>query len=134
MALEVAKSYKELLAEAKKAEASEDLDKAARNYEKAVRLEPHEEYPYTRLMVIYRKKKDYESELKIIRKGIAAFEAFHEKRAKRVFRKDQKALKLSNSLAKSLGQIDKKGNPVALPEPVASWSKRAKLVEKKLGL
>ena len=55
MALHVAKSYHELMNEAKEAEENKELENAAKIYEKAIKAEPHEEQPYGSLMVIYRK-------------------------------------------------------------------------------
>lgn len=134
MALYVAKSYHELLNDAKEAEANNELEKAAKIYEKAVRAAPHEEHPYNRLMIIYRKLTWYEEELKIIKKGIAVFEELHQKRTERLLGKNQTAARLSSALAKSLGQKGKKVEPLYFPAPVPKWLKRQKVVEKKLGI
>lgn len=83
-------------------------------------------------MVVFRKTKDYESELKTIQKGIESFESYYEKRAKRVLGRDSKAIQLSNSLAKSLGLKDRKGKNLIHPEPIGKWIKRAEIVKKKL--
>lgn len=132
MALEIARTYDELIKLGKEAETSNDYTKASKYYEKAIKLEPHAEFAYTRLMVIFRKTKDYESELKTIQKGIESFESYYEKRAKRVLGRDSKAIQLSNSLAKSLGLKDRKGKNLIHPEPIGKWIKRAEIVKKKL--
>lgn len=131
--MHIAKTYKELIAEAKEAEANNELQKAAKFYESAIKQEPHEEYPYDRLMVIYRKQKKYEEELKLIDKGIAAFENLYRKKSEKIVSKNKTAEKLSKSLAKSLGLTDKKGNDVYHLQPIEKWLKRKKVVEKKLG-
>lgn len=134
MALHVAKSYHELMIEAREAEENNELEKAAKIYERAIKAEPHEEQPYNRLMIVYRKLTWYEEELKIIKKGIAAFEELHEKKTERLLGKNQTATRLSNALAKSLGQKGKKVEPLYFPEPIPKWLKRQKVVEKKLGI
>lgn len=134
MSLYVAKPYHELISEAKEAELNNELEKAAKIYERAVKLESHEEQPYNRLMIIYRKLTWYEDELKIIKKGIDAFEKFYQKKSERLLGKNQSVTRLSNALAKSLGQKGKKPGTAYQPEPIAKWMKRQKVVEKKLGI
>lgn len=134
MALYVAKPYHELIAEAKEAEENNELENAAKIYERAIKSEPHEEQPYNRLMIIYRKLTRYEDELKIIRKGIDAFEKLYQKKSERLLGKNQSVTKLSNALAKSLGQKGKRTEEAYVPEPIAKWKKRQKVVEKKLGM
>jgi tetratricopeptide (TPR) repeat protein len=134
MALSVAKSYHELLLEAKEAEENNELEKAAKIYERVIKMEPHEEQPYNRLMIIYRKLTKYEDELKIIKKGIASFEELYQKKSERLLGKNQSVARLSNALAKSLGQKGKKTESLFRPEPIPKWMKRQKMVEKKLGI
>lgn len=134
MALYVAKPYSQLMTEAKEAEENNELEKAAKIYERAVKMEPHEEQPYNRLMIIYRKLTWYEEELKTIRKGIAAFEELYKKKSERLLGRNQSVARLSNALAKSLGQKGKKTEPLYYPEPIPKWMKRQKAVEKKLGI
>lgn len=134
MALSVAKPYHELISEAKEAEGNNELEKAAKIYERALKMEPHEEQSYNRLMIIYRKLRLYENELKIIKKGIAAFEELYQKKSERLLGKNQSVARLSNALAKSLGQKGKKTETSYSPEPIAKWMKRQKVVEKKLGI
>lgn len=134
MSLHVAKSYDELMAEAKEAEENSELEKASKIYEHAIKREPHEELPYNRLMIIYRKLTWYEDELKTIRKGIAAFEQLYQKKSERLLAKNKSVERLSNALAKSLGQKGKKTESLFYPEPIPKWMKRQKIVEKKLGI
>jgi len=134
MALYVAKSYHEMISEAKEAEENNELEKAAKIYERAIKSEPHEEQPYNRLMVVYRKLKWYEEELKTIKKGIAAIEELYQKKSERLLGKNKSVARLSNALAKSLGQKGKKTEALNYPEPIPKWMKRQKVVEKKLGM
>src|SRR6476661_7382260 len=96
MALYVARSYQELLSEAKEAEENNELEKAAKIYERAVKMEPHEEQPYNRLMIIYRKLTWYEQELKTIKKGIEVFQELYQKKSERLLGKNQTVARLSN--------------------------------------
>lgn len=132
MGLVVVKSYDELIKAAKKAEADQEEEKAVSFYERAIKAEPLSEISYNRLMILYRKLKNYKDELRIINKGIETFKEFHEERAQRVFGKDKKAVQISKSLAKSLGQKDRKGKTLVYPEPIKKWMIRAETVEKKL--
>ena len=134
MALHVVKPYKELMAEAKQAEENNELERAAKIYERLIRSDPHEEQPYNRLMIVYRKLTRYEAELKVIRKGIAAFEELYQKKSERLLGKRQSLARLSNALAKSLGQKGNKMESSYYPQPIPKWVKRQKLVEKKLGM
>src|SRR5215208_6971944 len=102
MPLYVAKYFHEYIREAKEAEDNNELDQAAKLYERAIKLEPHNEQPYTRLMVIYRKLKDYEDELRVINKGVKAFEEFYQKKTNKILSRHQKAMQTSNALARSL--------------------------------
>jgi hypothetical protein len=83
-------------------------------------------------MIIYRKLKRYRDELRIINKGIKVFEDVYKKPAARKGGKQEKLATLSNAFMKSAGLKDKKGNLVYVPEPIARWTKRKAVVEKKL--
>jgi tetratricopeptide (TPR) repeat protein len=120
--------------EGKEAEENNELETAAKVYARAVKAEPHDEQPYNRLMIIYRKLQWYEEELKIIKKGIAAFEDLYQKKSERLFGKNKSVARLSDALARSLGQRGKKTEALYLPEPIPKWMKRQKVVEKKLGV
>jgi tetratricopeptide (TPR) repeat protein len=131
MALHVAKSFHELMTEAKEAEAEDPLN-AAKLYERAIKMEPHDQLAYDRLMIIYRKQKMYKEELNLINKGIKSFEEFYQKKTQKLLAKSKGIERLSNALAKSLGQKGKNVQPTYLPEPVPKWIKRRSIVEKKV--
>ena len=134
MVLRVAKSFNELIAEAREAEKNSELEKAAKIYENAIQLTPHAEQPYSRLMIIYRKLALYEEELKIIRKGIKVFQDLYQKKSRGLIEKNRAAVRLSNALAKSLGQKGEKTKHLFYPEPIPKWMKRQQIVEKKIGI
>ena len=133
MALNVVRSFKELMAEAREAESSGNVSAAVKLYQRAIKLEPHDEVPYNRLMILYRKEKQYEQEFDLINKGIKAFEEFYQKRSEKLIAGKKTATQLSNALAKSLGQRGKKVQELYYPEPIPKWIKRREMVEKKLG-
>jgi hypothetical protein len=89
--------------------------------------------PYDRLMIHYRKEKNYAEELKVIKQGIASFKKYfaqHQRSA--VKKKKSKIEELSRMINKSTGLTDKKGNELYLPEPLPKWMKREAVVEAKL--
>jgi tetratricopeptide (TPR) repeat protein len=132
MALNVVRSFTDLVKEAREAETNDDPEMAIKLYQKAIKMEPHNELPYNRLMILYRKQKQYKEELDLINKGIKAFEEFYQKRSEKLMGRHKRAAQLSNALAKSLGQKGKKLQASYLPEPIPTWGKRKELVEKKV--
>jgi hypothetical protein len=99
-----------------------------KKYEELVRSFPKRESYYTRLMILYRKIKNYKKELAIIEKGIKIFKQMMlPKKAA-----GKNVLSLSKKINKAFGLIDAKGNNVHIPEPIAKWEKRKEVVLKKL--
>jgi hypothetical protein len=125
-------SYKDLIKRAEDGERKEEFDEAAKLYTEAIRAEPSNEFPYDRLMVIYRKQKNYKEELKVIKEGIRCFQEQHENKQKELVGSNKKITQLSNAFMKSVGLKDKKGKSTYYPEPVSKWQKRKQVVEKKL--
>jgi hypothetical protein len=121
----------DLLGQAKELEARGQLEEAALIYEKLITDKKPDEYPFDRLMIIYRKLKKYKDELKVINKGIRVFEDHHKKPIRKTA-KQEKLTALSNAFMKSSGLKDKKGNPLYIPEPLSRWMKRKNVVEKKI--
>ena len=121
-----------ILERAGQAEADGKLELAARLYEQAVKEKPVDEFPYNRLMIIYRKLKSYKDELRVINAGIKNFQEAHKKKAQGSVRKNSTISRLSTALMKSAGLLDKKGNLVYEPGPIDKWKKRKLVVEKKL--
>ena len=121
----------EMLGEAKEAEAMGDFDKAASYYQKVIKTDPHNEIAYNRLMIIYRKRKEFKDELDIVNKAIHAFEELHASSVKTSSSK--KVSNLSNAFLKATGLADKNGKLLHVPEPLGKWMRRKALLEKKLG-
>ena len=105
------------------------LEDAAEGYEHILKEHPLNLRANDRLMIIYRKLKQFDKELQTVEKAIAAFE---EK-----FNTDKKTYNkriaaLSRSLSKATGLLDKKGNNLYEPGELAKWKRRRDTLLKKL--
>lgn len=125
-------SYKELVKRAAEAESNDHFDEAIKLYREALAIEPSQELPYNRLMIIYRKQKNYREELKVIKEGLKFFKQQHENKQKELTGSNKKLVQLSNAFMKTAGLTGKKGKSNYYPEPVAKWQKRQEVVERKL--
>ena len=121
-------SIKKTIEEANEAEEKEDVSLAIKDYEKAIEQNPLAEKAYDRLMILYRKEKDYKNELRIITKGIKSFEDLYKSKKS----SSKKIGEISKKLNRSFGFTDKKGNTLYDPEPIAQWRKRKAIVQKKI--
>ena len=121
-------TLKQTIKEAAEAEDKEDISLAIKDYESAIEANPLLEKAYDRLMILYRKDKNYKKELQLINSGIKAFESFYKSRKS----SSKKIAEISKKLNKSFGFTDKKGNAVYDPEPIARWKKRKVTVEKRI--
>lgn len=118
------------LEKARQLEQQNEADKAASAYEKVIKENPLNEYAYDRLMIIYRKNKDYKKEKLVIGRAIKTFEQFY-KSASRIS-SSKKIVSLSKAFMRSTGLADRKGKLLYQKEPLARWNKRKATVEKKL--
>lgn len=120
----------ELLHEAKDAEAAKDWKQAEALYQEVIKIDPHNEAAYNRLMIVYRKQKEWNKEWQTAKKAISSFEDMYAETAKTSDNK--KITRLSNSLLKLTGLADKKGKPIYQPGPLAKWKRRKSTLDKKL--
>jgi len=112
----------------KEKEQEEDFDEAIDAYTHVTKEHPKKEYAYQRLMLLYRKKREYKKELKVIETALDNFRyVMGDSSAKK---KSKNISQLSMRLMKSTGLVDKKDNPVFLPEPLNKWTKRKIAVQK----
>lgn len=91
--------------------------------------------PYDRLMIYYRKQKEYKKELQLINRALKVFGDQIKRQGNQLFsvaKSRTTVKKLSEKFSKLSGLIDKKGNPNFLPEPLARWTKRKHTVEQKI--
>jgi hypothetical protein len=108
---------------------TEPLDEYREQVEKGV-LVPA---PYDRLMIHYRKEKNYAEELKVIKKAIATFTKYYSDLQQSTIKKQKsKIAELSRKISKTTGLTDKKGNNAYQPEPIPRWIKRQSVVEQKM--
>ncbi len=121
-------SIKKTIEDADEAAEKEDISVTIKDYEEAIKRNPLTEKAYDRLMILYRKQKDYKKELQLINSGIKAFESFYKSKKSG----SKKIADISKKLNRSFGFTDKKGNAVYDPEPIARWKKRKITVEKKI--
>lgn len=122
-------SIKDMISKAADAEASNDHKLAMELYRQIIKSDKLNIHAYDRLMKILRQLKDYTKELAIINNAIRAYEQFYKSE---VTNKSKKVSEISQKLNKSFGLIDKKGNNMYDPEPIARWKKRRTNVEKKV--
>jgi tetratricopeptide (TPR) repeat protein len=127
----VTKHYTELIEEARNVEAEGELEKAASIYEQAIRQHPMDEFPYNRLMVIYRKFRQPKNEFRVINKALDVFTDYYDKKLK-PYTSNTKVGQLSKALLKSVTGSAKKTSYTSYPEPIPRWTLRKKVVEKKL--
>lgn len=129
MALHAAKHYSAYIKDAKLAEEENDIKRATELYELAIKQKPIEEQPYERLMIFYRKSKNYEKELKIIDKALDIFQNYYKEKAEKIYGKNKKLEQVGKALLKSIQPKDSKPY---FPQPISKWIKRKQTVEKKL--
>jgi tetratricopeptide (TPR) repeat protein len=129
--MHVSQHYTEYIKQAKTAEKQGDVKDAISLYENAIKQKPVVECPYTRLMIIYRKNKSYNDEMRVINKAIELFTDHYDKKRKK-FKHSTKVNNLSKALLKTIGDERAVGENM-YPQPIAKWLKRKKIVENKIG-
>jgi tetratricopeptide (TPR) repeat protein len=108
------------------------LEEAKNNYLNIIENDPAFYNAYNRLLIIYRKQKDYKKELSTVNKAIKAFENQLVMIQKEWTNKNKTVARLSKMLASSLGLIDRKGLPVSEDPLLERWRKRKEVIQKKL--
>ena len=106
----------------------QDKEEAIKEYKKIAALYPLNEKVYDRLMILHRQLQMPKDELFWINKAIRVFE---EKFKTARVKPSAKITSLSKSLIRSMGLADKKGKAYYLPQPIARWTRRKELLEKK---
>jgi hypothetical protein len=102
---------------------------AADLYHQVLKKDPLQTHAYDRLMILYRKEKNYKKELSVIDSGIKTFERFYKEQ---LGKPSRKISEISKQLNKAFHLVDKKGNSLYTPEPIDRWLKRKEVVEKKM--
>jgi tetratricopeptide (TPR) repeat protein len=102
---------------------------AVKTYEAILKKDDLNINAYNRLMILYRKQKEYKKEAALIKKAIAAYGAFYKKHQPS---HSKKIISLSKALAKSTGLTGRSGKALYDPEPIAGWKKRLENLKKKM--
>lgn len=108
-------------------EEQDDYAKAAATYEKIIRKVKNDAGVFDRLMIVYRKQKEYKKELAVINKALASFNKIHGSKTA-----GKKVTDLSKKLMQMTGLADKKGNSLYEGGPIGKWRRRKLWVEKRL--
>jgi hypothetical protein len=106
----------------------QDKEQAVKEYVKIAEVYPLNEKVYDRLMILYRQLKMPKQELLWINRAIRIFD---EKFKTRTVKHTGKIASISKSLIRSTGLADKKGKSYYLPQPIARWTRRKELLEKR---
>jgi tetratricopeptide (TPR) repeat protein len=125
-------SPRTLINQGLEAEESGDPGQAAKYYYSAIKQEPTAAVAYNRLMIYYRRKKDYKRELQVIRSAIAAQQERADNYRQKWLKKSRRSASVAKALLRSLGLVDKKGLPVLEDRQVVIWKKRLAVVNKRL--
>lgn len=125
-------SINELLNAARLLEAEGKADEAIKAYSSVTARDPLRAAAYNRLMILYRKQKQYGKELAIIKQAVAAYETDIKEDQQSWKKANAKLARLSQSLAKSLGLLTEKGLPVYEEPYITTWRRRMETVQKKM--
>ena len=128
--MHIAQHYTENIKQARAAEQEGEEEEAITYYERAIKQKPLLEQPYARLMVLYRKKKQYEEELKVLNKALEVFTDHYDKK-KKTFQGSGKVASLSRAILKVVGGA-KAAMENRYPQPIPKWTRRKETVEKKI--
>ncbi|MBZ4192174.1 hypothetical protein [Niabella beijingensis] len=123
---------KEIYQEGRRHEAAGDTGAAVKAYGQVLQKQPLFAAPYNRLMIIFRKQKEYKKEKAIISQAIAAYENKVKEEVQTWSGNNKKSAGLNRSLAKALGLLGNKGLPLYEDAQVAGWRKRLAVVQKKI--
>lgn len=124
-------SNKEQLAEGRRLEQNGHLEKAITAYRKLVDKDPRNQEAVSRLLVIYRKQKDYRSELAVIDQVLVSYREENKAREEKWMREHSGAAAAGRAIYRQLGGASISGFGVD-PE-VISLTRRKEVVERKLG-
>lgn len=117
---------------AKEAEKQGDTAEAVKYYYQALKNDPTDQLAYNRLMVYFRRRKEYRKELQVIQAAIASQQRHAMDAQQGWMRRNKKTARTAKALAKSLGLINQKGMPILETRQLATWRKRLNVVRQRL--
>ena len=109
-----------------------DIQKAIRIYEENIKKDYADKSSFERLMIIYRKQKDYKNELRVIERGIDVFQQQIEHHVTRSLSHRINAKKLKQLSAAIAKRSTLKKEAPQFPDPIDKWIKRKQVVREKL--
>ena len=118
--------------EAQQAERDDNFDKAVKLYEQNIREDYADEFAFERLMIIYRKQKEYKDELRVIKRGIEMFKQNMRDHLKHSLSRHVDGKKLEQLSNAILNKTGLKKLELHYPDPIDKWMKRREIVEQKL--
>ncbi|MBV4355844.1 tetratricopeptide repeat protein [Pinibacter aurantiacus] len=130
MSLSIAHSN--LLRKANEIERQGDLNNAEKLYLKVLEKDPYTIEAYKRLMVIFRKQKEYSKELQVINRAVKALDEQVQTQKQRWMQKHKKIASASLALAKKMGIANKAGKMIIDSPLMLQWAKRKELVKKRI--
>lgn len=101
-------------------------------YLQATKRNPLDVLAYRRLMMYYRKQKDYDKESQLIQTAIDAHTNVVYQSYRQWLLKNRRHATTAKALIKSLGLLDRKGMPVVDDPQVDAWKKRLAIVKKRI--
>jgi uncharacterized protein YciI len=128
--MEAMKSSKEQLAEGRQLERSGDPEAAAQIYRKLVGRDPRNQDAVNRLLVVYRKLKNYREELAVINQVLAAYQAEDKARQEKWVREHSKAAAAGAAIFQKLGGSTVSG--FGADPAVGILMRRREVVERKV--
>ena len=117
---------------ARQAEEDDDALKAIRLYETNIREDYADEFAFERLMILYRKEKEYKDELRVINRAIKVFRQSMEDHLKRSLARHVDGKKLASLSRAIMKRSGLKNEEAHFPDPIDKWMKRKQVVEKRL--
>ena len=118
--------------------AARDLEKlgdqagAVQLYQKAVKTDPLNVHAWNRQMVLYRKSKSREEEIKLIETAISEYKKEAETHRQNWLKENETKVESSRELAKVLGMLEANGMPVNDDTALEKWRTRLYLLEYRL--
>ncbi len=120
---------KEQFAAALELEKAGDTTGALKLYQKSTTTDPANSHAWNRQMILLRKAKSKEDEVKLIKLAIAEFQKSHETRQQDWLKENRAKADSSRELAQVLGLLEQTGLPKSDDTIIEKWQTRLYLLE-----
>lgn len=120
---------KEQFAAALELEREGDTTGALKLYQKSTATDPANSHSWNRQMIILRKEKSKEEEVKLIKLAIAEFQKSHENKQQDWLKENQAKADSTRELAQVLGLLEPTGLPKSDDSIIEKWQTRLYLLE-----